>query len=91
MSEQSTDWGFWGFIAFVVLVFWYMWETDTTRATHPDHKPNYEACQRIADSLYAERLDEAISDPSKWQLAGDRNAREYAERSRKGALSRCTL
>lgn len=89
MSEGKTDWGFWGFMGFIVLVFWYMWETDTTRESHPDHKPDYAGCQQSANAIYRERLDEALSDPSKWQLAGDSNAQEYAERSRKIVLATC--
>jgi len=89
MAEGKRDWGFIGFIGFIVVIFWYMWETDTTRVSHPNHKTDYARCQQSADSIYSERLDEALSDPSKWQLAGDRNAREYAERSRRLVLGIC--
>lgn len=50
---------------------------------------NYEGCQASANAIYRERLEEAINDPSLWQLVGDRNAREYAERSRKIVMANC--
>jgi hypothetical protein len=89
VSNNKTDWGFWGFIAFVVLVFWYIWETDTTRISHPDYKPDYTRCYQFANSLYQERLLEALGDPSLWRLAGYESAEAYAEASRRFALARC--
>ena len=51
--------------------------------------PRYEGCQASANAIYRERLEEAINDPSLWQLVGDRSAQEYAERSRKIVLASC--
>ena len=46
-------------------------------------------CSKIAISLYKERLEEAYGDPSVWRLGGYDNAKDYAETSKRGSLSRC--
>ncbi len=46
-------------------------------------------CILFANALYTERLEQAIADPSLWQLGGYESARDFAETSRRGALMRC--
>ena len=84
--------GTWVLVGLFVVFMWYIWATDTTRQTHPDYKRDSEGCQQVANIIYSEALDRALSDPyNTWQIHGDRNAYEYAERSRGIALSGCTL
>lgn len=46
-------------------------------------------CVAFANELFAERLSEAIANPSLWKLVGDNSAEEYAERSRRFYLGEC--
>jgi hypothetical protein len=52
-------------------------------------KDNTAACESAAQSVYQERLTEAISDPTVWQVNGNSSAQEYAKRSAAVVRSFC--
>lgn len=53
-------------------------------------KDNSAACNSAAESVYQERLIEAISDPTVWQVNGNSSAQEYAKRSAAVVRSFCS-
>lgn len=46
-------------------------------------------CQRLANEVYQDAIVDALGDPSIWQLAGYRNAQEYAAARYRQMLYQC--
>ncbi len=77
----------------ILLVPWgiYNYLYDNTRAGHPDYKnsSSYSSCIKAADIIYRDFLEEALADPSVWQLGGYESAIDYAATSKRSVISRC--
>ena len=91
MEENTKTVLTWLGVGLFAMVMWnepWNHNESTRKDRHPEQTP----CQQVAIIIYSENLEEALSDPyNTWQINGDRNAYEYAERSRGIALSGCTL
>ncbi len=46
-------------------------------------------CKQMANESYIDGLNEALADPSIWQLAGMNSAQDYARMRKSGMESRC--
>ena len=56
----------------------------------PEEKAKKAAnCQRLANETYQTAIVEALGDPSIWQLAGYKSAREYATARQRQMLYQC--
>jgi hypothetical protein len=77
----------------VLLLPWgiYNYLYDDTRVGHPDYKSSssYSSCLNTADIIYRDNLEEALADPSVWQLGGYKSASDYAASSKRSVISRC--
>ena len=77
----------------VLLVPWgiYNYLYDDTRVGHPDYKnsSSYSSCLNTADIIYGDSLEEALADPSVWQLGGYKSASDFAATSRRSVIFRC--
>ena len=64
---------------------------DDTRVGHPNYKNSskYKSCIQQSKNIYGERLEEAIVDPSIWQLSGYESASDYARSSQSLIRSMC--
>lgn len=46
-------------------------------------------CEQWGNSAYAEGLNEALAEPSLWQLAGESNAQAYARMRQRAKIAAC--
>lgn len=46
-------------------------------------------CEQRGNESYVEALNRALADPTLWQFAGMRNAQDYAQMNRRGAVDIC--
>ena len=46
-------------------------------------------CEQMANTSYAEGLNEALADPTVWQLLGENSAQSYARMRQRGKIAAC--
>ena len=86
--KKIPSWSVWVLVVFAWAAYNYLF--DDTRQGHPNYsKQQHPKCLKTAIIISNEAFDEAIADPSKWELAGYKSAQDLAITTKDNVYSRC--